>query len=426
METYAVVGLGYVGLGLAIAFSQHHQVYGYDISRDRIQQLLQHIDKNHDISSDALRHSKITFTHQLTDISRANFFIITVSTPAWYYTEPDLSPLISAVENIATVLKQGDTIVFESTVYPGTTEEICIPILEKISQLKSGQDFFVGYSPERINPGDRVHTLKNVPKIISGQTASALARVQKAYQSICEQVYPVSSIQTAEAIKILENTQRDINIAFMNEFTKIMHALSLNTHEIIEAAKTKWSFVPFKPGFVGGHCISIDPHYLAFKAKRMGVYPELVLTARHINDDITQFVIQSMLKLMVQNKIALQSITVGVLGISYKENVNDIRNSLALKLIKELRTYQQIKYVVHDPMNNDMTHLPMNIQLVSSLEEMQSVDIVLLLVGHDEYKKLGLIQILNICKKAVIFMDIPNLFVETVQDVNTKLLYWCL
>ena len=246
------------------------------------------------------------------------------------------------------MIKKGDIIVYESTVYPGATEDVCIPIIEKISHLKCGRDFNVGYSPERINPGDQQHTLKTITKIISAQNEQTLNAVQETYASICDSVYPVSNICTAESIKILENTQRDVNIALMNEFSKIMHALNLDMHEVLEGAKTKWSFVPYKPGFVGGHCISIDPHYMAFEAKRHGVYPELILAARKINDGITKFVIQSMTKLLIKNKVNTSDVSIGIFGVSYKENVPDIRNSLALKLFKELKTYG-FNCRVHDP-----------------------------------------------------------------------------
>jgi UDP-N-acetyl-D-glucosamine/UDP-N-acetyl-D-galactosamine dehydrogenase len=423
MATLAVLGLGYVGLGLAVALSQHHRVYGYDINSSRIEQLKHQLDKNYETEMFELKDKNIIFTDELNDIVVASFYIVVVSTPAYHYETPDLSPLISVTQALGRILKKGDVVVFESTVYPGTTEEVCIPILEQVSQLKSGNDFYVGYSPERINPGDLIYHLKNVPKIIAGQTPNALLKIKEIYQSICHTVYPVSSIKAAEAVKVLENTQRDVNIALMNEFTQIMHALELDTHEIIEAAKTKWSFLPFKPGFVGGHCISIDPHYLAFKAKRVGVYPQLILTARHVNDDMTKFVIQSLLKIMVQKKIALHDITIGILGVTYKENVNDIRNSLTLKLIKELRGLE-IKYMVHDPMNHVNTDFPWQLKLVDSLNAMKDVSVVILTVGHDEYKKQGFQSIIKKCHHAAIFMDIPNLFAHEINKNYPHLIYW--
>lgn len=423
MEKYAVLGLGYVGLSLCVAVGKKHCVYGYDINTARIQQLRRCIDKNYQIDTADLMSKNITFTDKISDLASVSFYIIAVSTPALYYETPDLSPLISVVEALGPWLKKGDIIVFESTVYPGTTEEVCIPILEQLSQLSSGRDFHVGYSPERINPGDPNYRLENIPKIISAQTACALTKIKEFYLTICHEVYPVSSIKAAEAIKVLENSQRDVNIAFMNEFTQIMHALELNTFEIIEGAKTKWSFLPFKPGLVGGHCISIDPHYLAFKAKREGVYPEMLLTARHINDGITQFIIQSMLACIVKNKLNIECLDIAILGITYKENVNDIRNSLALKLIKELRK-MKIEYHVHDPMNHVDTHFPLNLRLTPCLEAMNEASVVMLLVGHDDYQKMGIKKILSHFTNIKIFMDIPNLFVS--EDKPTNIIYWSL
>jgi len=408
-------------LGLATALSKKHTVLGYDISRERIAALKNNIDNNQLISDEQLKRSKVLYTNDIGDIKGANFYIVSVSTPAYYYETPNLEPLISAVRQLCKILKKGDVVVFESTVYPGTTEEICVPILEEASHLVNGEDFHVGYSPERINPGDQKHTLKNITKIISAQNRKTLKTIHETYSSICEKVYPVSSIQIAEAIKILENTQRDVNIALMNEFTKIMHALNLDTHEIIEGAKTKWCFLPFKPGFVGGHCISIDPHYLAFKAKRHGVQPDLILTARKINDGMTQFIIQSMLKILIQNNISTSNITIGILGISYKENTNDLRNSLALKLIKELGEYG-FNYRVHDPMSyvNLLETHNVNLEKLTSLK---NLSVVIIVVGHDYYRDIGLKNILKSCKSPCVVMDIPNLFVHE-RDTFKDILYW--
>ncbi len=424
MTIYAVLGLGYVGLGLAAALGKKAPTYGYDINSARINELKRHIDRNKQISSAELKKAAITYTDNIQDMALANFFMVTVSTPAQYYDTPDLKPLISAVKTLATILKKGDTVVFESTVYPGTTEEICIPLLEEISQLKNQLDFNVGYSPERINPGDNLNQLHNITKVIGAQNAKTLDKICQTYQSICEHIYPVSSIKAAEAVKILENTQRDVNIALMNEFTKIMHALGLNTHEIIEGAKTKWSFLPFKPGFVGGHCISIDPHYLAFKAKRVGVYPELILTARHVNDAMTEFVIKAMLNLMVQQKINLKKVVIGVLGLTYKENVNDIRNSLSLKLIKELKL-EGFKCLMHDPIAHTTMHDGRKIDLLPSIEGMKNASLIILTVAHDYYRDIGLTQLMALCKDKPIIMDIPNLFVEEAKQ-HPDLVYWSL
>ena len=417
MKTYAVVGLGYVGLGLAIALGRHHVVFGYDINQQRIEELEQHSDFNQQVEGDCLSSSKVIFTNNLEDIRTATFYIIAVSTPAYFYETPNLEPLINATEQIGPLLKKGDILVFESTVYPGTTEGICIPILEKTSGLTCGKDFNVGYSPERINPGDSVHTLKTITKIISAQNESTLKVIKETYHSICDTVYPVSNIATAEAVKILENTQRDVNIALMNEFTKIMHALNLNTHEIIEGAKTKWCFLPFKPGFVGGHCISIDPHYLAFVAKRHGVSPELILASRKVNDGMTQFVIQSMIKILIKHKIDTSNLTIGIFGISYKENVIDTRNSLSLKLVKELKEYG-FNCRIHDPFQHESS--PKIIQ--EHFHDLGELSVAIIVVAHDFYIN-KLEQIVRMCKTPTILMDIPNLFIKEHHQYK-NLTYW--
>lgn len=420
MKRYTVVGLGYVGLGLAVELAKHSPVIGYDIDKQRIYSLKKYQDRNQLISAEELHNSQITFTDNLTDIKNANFFIISVSTPAVFYEFPDLDPLIHAVKDIAKVIKKQDIIVFESTVYPGTTEEICIPILEKESGLQNGKDFHVGYSPERINPGDTEHTLKTITKIISAQNQETLQAIQQTYSLICDKVYPVSCIAAAEAAKLLENTQRDVNIALMNEFSKIMHALHLNTHEIIEAAKTKWGFVPYKPGFVGGHCISIDPHYLAFQAKRYGLYPDLLVTARKINDGMSQFVVQSLMQLLCTNHINTQNLSIGIFGITYKENVIDIRNSLALKMVKELKALG-FSCQLHDPLLENTEHLE-HLEIIP-LEKLKPIQVAIIISGHAWYKEHGLATILKSCVTHPIVMDIPNLFINNYQEY-ANIIYW--
>lgn len=419
MTTYAVIGLGYVGLGLAIALSKKHQVIGYDINKTRIEELKEKIDRNHQILKNDFNNRNLVLTYDVKDLKKATFYIISVPTPAFFYEIPNLNALIKATEQIAKIIKKDDIIVYESSVYPTTTEDICIPILEKHSKLKCGLDFNVGYSPERINPSDEIHTLQNITKIVSAQNAKTLKIIEKTYKSICDKVFPVSSIAVAEAAKILENTQRDVNIALMNEFTKVMHSLNINMHEVIEAAKTKWCFVPFKPGFVGGHCISIDPHYLSFIAKRHGVQPDLIMTARKVNDSMTQFVLQSMLKLLIQNKIALTDLKIGVFGISYKENVVDARNSLSLKLAKELKEFG-FKCVIHDPCDYHYTEELKGLKL-EKFNNMSNLSLAIVAVGHDFYRdKLQII--LDNCKYKML-MDIPNLYID--QHFNHKdLIYW--
>ena len=302
-RTYAVIGLGYVGIELLIAIAKSHDVIGYDKSKQRISQLIQGFDSNGIVDKQTLHHSSLELTDNINDIRKADFYIVTVPTPAFFYTLPDLKPLETASRELAKIIKSGDIIVYESTVYPGATEEICIPIIEEVSGLACGTDFNVGYSPERINPKDKVHTLEKITKVAGAQNTSTLKHITDLYEKICQSVHTVSSIKAAEATKILENCQRDVNIAFINEFSKIMHTLNINTREVITAAKTKWNFVDFKPGLVGGHCISVDPLYLAFKAERHGMHTNLILAARRVNDDMTHFIINEMFKYLVRLKV---------------------------------------------------------------------------------------------------------------------------
>ncbi len=417
----AIIGLGYVGLSLAVAFSKHYHVLGYDINAKRIQTLCNGVDYNNLFNIDELAATKdnLVFTNRIADIKQANFYTVSVATPAYFYETPNLKPLIAATESLATIIKKNDIIVFESTVYPGTTEAICVPILEKSSRLKVGKDFFIGYSPERISPGDKEHSLTTITKIISAQDQKTLKKIQDIYATICNVVYPVLNIRTAEAIKLLENTQRDVNIALMNEFAKIMHALNINMYNVIDGAKTKLGFIPFKPGFVGGHCISIDPHYLAFEAKRHGVQPDLILTARRINDDMTHFIIQSLLKLLITYQIDTKNLNIGLLGITYKENVLDLRNSLALKLYKELLSYT-FTCQLHDPIATNI-NAP-DIQL-TNIGKLKNLSVIIIAVGHDFYRDLGLAQIIKTGNTNVILMDIPNLFVEQAAELK-NLIYW--
>lgn len=423
MRKIAIIGLGYVGLGLALELSKHNSVIGYDISKNRIHELKDNVDSNLLFSTEELSQAKVHYVSEIDGIKEADFYIVSVSTPAHFYELPNLDPLVKATEQLATVLKKGDIVVYESTVYPGTTEEVCLPILEKISNLQSPQDFSVGYSPERISPGDTTHTLVNTPKIISAQNEKTLAIVEEIYKSCCRIVYAVSNIATAEAVKILENTQRDINIALMNEFSEIMHAMNLNVHEIIEAAKTKWSFVHFKPGFVGGHCISIDSLYLAFKAKRVNVQHDLILAARKINDGITTFVKNELINLLIKNNISFHNCTVGVFGITYKENIPDVRNSLALKFIKEIKA-AGINCKINDPLvnkNNIKSKYGLEIEEFDAVDD---ISVAIILVAHDVYRKAGLTKFLDKMGTKKIIIDIPNLFVDIKKSDNIH--YWSL
>ncbi|AHE66557.1 nucleotide sugar dehydrogenase [Legionella oakridgensis] len=418
---YAVIGLGYVGLELAMGLSKTVKVIGYDNSPERIEQLIHHYDKNKIFTKEQLQRSVIEYKNKLEDLKQANFYIVVVPTPVCH-SLPDLECLIKATRVLAGIIKKGDIIVYESTVYPGTTEEICIKLLEDISQMTCGEDFNVGYSPERINPNDTAHTLSTIVKIVSAQNQNTLREIVKVYQKVSS-VYPVMNIKVAEAAKVLENTQRDVNIAFMNEFARIMHALDINVQEVLDAAKTKWNFSDYKPGLVGGHCIAVDPLYLAFKAKQHGVEPSMILTARRINDDITHFIIEQMIKLLIKNRSNLNLITIGILGVTYKEDIPDIRNSLMLKLISELDEYQ-INYVIHDPHADKSLLLSKYHLKLVDFADLQELDVLLLGVGHTFYLNHGLSSIVSKLKQPGLFMDIPSLFKEVDKSDFKNIIFW--
>jgi UDP-N-acetyl-D-galactosamine dehydrogenase len=420
----AVIGLGYVGLSLAAGMSKKYTVHGFDISERRINELKDGYDSNNLISREELADSPVNYASMIQDIKTANFYIVTVPTPALYYELPDLEPVINATKMLGDIIKRGDIIVYESTVYPGATEEICQPLLEELSGLRCGVDFDIGYSPERISPNDSHYKLQNIVKVISAQNPQTLEIIQEVYSNCCDNLYPVSSIKTAEAVKILENTQRDVNIAFMNEFAQIMHALDLNVHEIIEAAKTKWSFVPFKPGFVGGHCISVDPVYLAFQARRFDSSRNLILEARKVNDGMPFFIINQLTRMLIRHDIPVKNCSVGVFGITYKENNVDFRNSLAIKFIKELKQYG-FQCQVHDPLaDGELFEKKYGIKLLP-FEEIHSVSVAIIVVGHDYYQEQGLERIAQKCTSPKLVMDIPNLFVNEAKN-EPNLLYWSL
>ena len=334
----SVIGLGYVGLPLAIEFGKKYNVVGFDINPKRINELKNKIDKTMEVSKkDMEEASYLSYSSNIRDIEDCNYYIVTVPTPIDENKKPDLKPLLSATKTVGSVLKKGDIVVYESTVYPGCTEEECVPVLENESELKFNIDFFCGYSPERINPGDKEHTLAKIKKVVSGSTKEAADKINKLYGSIIEAgTYPVSSIKVAEAAKVIENTQRDINIAFINELAIIFNKMGIDTQEVLEAAGTKWNFLKFKPGLVGGHCIGVDPFYLTFKSQRMGYHPEIILAGRRLNDNMGIFIANRIIKLMIKKGKKIEGAKILIFGITFKENVPDIRNSKVIGIIKEL------------------------------------------------------------------------------------------
>ncbi len=396
----AIIGLGYVGLPLAVEFAKKYKVIGFDINQQRIAALNAFNDSTLEIETSILKEiivektstSGLYLTSNSDDLSSATTFVITVPTPIDANKKPDLSPLYSATKMVAEVLKIGDIVIYESTVYPGATEEECVPILERVSNLKFNEDFYVGYSPERINPGDKERTVSKILKVTSGSTPEIATQVDELYASIIDAgTYKAPSIKVAEAAKVIENAQRDINIAFVNELSKIFRLMDIDTNEVLEAAGTKWNFLPFKPGLVGGHCIGVDPYYLAQKAISLGYNPEIILSGRRLNDSMGAFVAVETVKMMVKKDIPVKNANILVLGIAFKENCPDIRNSRAIDIINEIKIYD-INVDVYDPWATvSAVKHEYGIELISSIEDVTiKYDAVIIAVAHDEFKELNM------------------------------------
>lgn len=404
----AVVGLGYVGLPVAVAFGKKHVVVGFDINEQRIAKLKQNIDYTNEVTSQDLKEANIHFTNQYEDLRKTNFIIVAVPTPIDEYHTPNLTPLLKASETVAKGLSKGTIVVYESTVYPGVTEDECIPVLEKISGLKCGEDFFVGYSPERINPGDKEHTFTKIKKVVSAQTPEVLKVVSDIYASVVEAgVYKASSIKVAEAAKVIENTQRDVNIALMNELALIFDRMNIDTGEVLKAAGTKWNFLKFSPGLVGGHCIGVDPYYLTYKAESLGYYPQVILAGRRINDGMGAYVAQSLVKQMIKCGLQIQGSIVTVLGITFKEDVPDLRNSKVIDIISELQEYGINVQVTDSEANAEEAMHEYGVKLIKETD-LKPADAVILAVPHKAYvsKSWALSSFLK--EKASIIVDIKS------------------
>ena len=382
----AVVGLGYVGLPVAVAFGQTHPVVGFDIKLQRIAELQAGKDSTGEVSEGDLSRARIRFTNQVEDLKACDFFIVAVPTPVDSGNKPDLTPLVSASRSVGKALKKGDIVVYESTVYPGATEEDCVPVLEKESGLRFGVDFTVGYSPERINPGDREHTFTKIKKIVSGSDARTLDIVAQVYGSVVTAgVHRASSLKVAEAAKVIENTQRDLNIALMNELAVVFERMGIDTLEVLDAAGSKWNFLPFRPGLVGGHCIGVDPYYLTHKAEQLGYIPQVILAGRRIKDNMGRYVARSMIKLMLRNGLDVARCTVGVLGITFKENCPDTRNSKVVDIVRELQDHG-VKVVVSDP-HADVQELEHEYGIrLGKVDADHPVDSLVVAVAHREYR----------------------------------------
>lgn len=403
----AVIGLGYVGLPLAAEFGKHRSVVGFDINQKRIDQLNKGIDETLEVSKDELKEStQLRFSTDLSDLSSCNVFIVTVPTPIDEYKRPDLTPLIKASETIGKVLKVGDIVIYESTVYPGATEEDCVPVLENVSGLKYNQDFYAGYSPERINPGDKEHRVTTIKKVTSGSTPEIADLVDNLYASIVVAgTHKASSIRVAEAAKVIENTQRDLNIALVNELSMIFNELGIDTLEVLEAAGTKWNFLPFRPGLVGGHCIGVDPYYLTHKAQLIGYNPEVILSGRRINDGMGRFVASQLVKAMLHRCIQVNGARVLVMGFTFKENCPDLRNTRVVDVVKELQDYN-ITVDVYDPwINTAESEHEYGITPVLK-PEIGKYDGIVLAVGHRQFKDMGAQDIRGFGKSKHILYDL--------------------
>jgi UDP-N-acetyl-D-galactosamine dehydrogenase len=403
-----IVGLGYVGLPLAVEFGKIYNTVGLDINEDRISELRGFHDRTLEVTSDQLKSAtKLTFTSTPEDIHSASIFIVTVPTPVDKYNNPDLTPIRKATETVSKNLKQGDIIIYESTVYPGVTEDYCVPIIEKISGLQFNVDFFCGYSPERINPGDKNHTLTKIVKVTSGSTPDIADEIDALYSSIIKAgTFKASSIKVAESAKVIENAQRDINIAFVNELAKIFNLLDIDTSAVLEAASTKWNFLPFKPGLVGGHCIGVDPFYLAQKAKEVGYHPEIILAGRRLNDSMGPYAANQFIKLLIQGERRIKGEEVLVLGITFKENCPDIRNSRVIDIIRELQSFE-MKVSVYDPWadKSEVDH-EYGLRLLDSIEDINKYQGIVVAVGHDDFLQLDLHSSAN----QPIIYDIKGIF----------------
>ncbi|AUC86677.1 nucleotide sugar dehydrogenase [Polaribacter sp. ALD11] len=421
-DKIAIIGLGYVGLPLARLFATKYSVVGFDIDTNRVTELMSGVDSTLEVDEDTLKSvlvddvtglNGLFCTNSLEKIKDCNYYIITVPTPVDKNNRPILTPLIKASETVGSVLSKGDVVVYESTVYPGATEEDCVPVLERVSGLKYNIDFYAGYSPERINPGDKEHTVEKILKVTSGSNSEVGVKVDTLYKSVITAgTHLAPTIKVAEAAKVIENSQRDINIAFVNELAKIFNLMGINTHDVLEAAGTKWNFLPFKPGLVGGHCIGVDPYYLAQKAQEFGYNPEIILAGRRMNDSMGEYVASEVVKLMIKRDIRIKNAEILVLGITFKENCPDVRNTKAVDVISSLKEFG-INVTIYDPWANEKEVLrEYNLVSVKELPK-EKFDAVVLTVSHNEFKNL---DFLALKKENSLVYDVKNILDESLKD----------
>lgn len=415
----AIIGLGYVGLPLAVEFGKHKPTIGFDINENRILELKNGHDHTLEVSSDELKHvQQLAYTANIQDLQNSNFFIVTVPTPIDDFKQPDLTPLIKASQSIAKVLKKGDIVVYESTVYPGATEEVCIPELEKHSGLNFNQDFFVGYSPERINPGDKQRRVTNILKITSGSTPDVADYIDQVYNLIIEVgTHKAPSIKVAEAAKVIENTQRDVNIALINELALIFNKMGIDTEDVLKAAGTKWNFLNFRPGLVGGHCIGVDPYYLTHKAESIGLHPEIILAARRLNDRMGEYVATQLIKEMVKQRIQVVGARILVMGLSFKENCPDIRNTKIVDFIKALKEYD-LDLDIYDPWVDD-TEVQHEYGLAPIKTLQQGMyDAIVIAVAHNEFKSMSAQEFHALGKAKHVLYDLKYVLNKTDADLR--------
>ncbi len=418
-DKIGMIGLGYVGLPLAVEFGKVYKTVGFDINRQRVEELQSGHDHTLEVSDEELKQAQyLEYSADVDDLKDCNIYIVTVPTPINEYKQPVLTPLEKASELLGQVISAGDIVIYESTVYPGATEEVCVPILEKVSGLTFNQDFFVGYSPERINPGDKEHRVTNILKVTSGSTPEIADKVDALYKSIISAgTHKASSIKVAEAAKVIENTQRDVNIALINELALIFNRLGIDTEEVLLAAGTKWNFLPFRPGLVGGHCIGVDPYYLTHKAQAIGYNPEIILSGRRINDGMGEYVVSQLVKLMLQKRIHVRDANVLVMGLTFKENCPDLRNTRVVDIVAELKSYG-VNVDVHDPwVDKDEAVAEYNIRPVDQLLQ-GHYDAIILAVAHEQFKAMAIDEVRALTKPDSVIYDLKYLFPANQTDAR--------
>jgi UDP-N-acetyl-D-galactosamine dehydrogenase len=414
-----VIGLGYVGLPLAVEFGKKYQTLGFDINQSRVSELLSGHDSTLEVSDEELNQTHmLSYSHTVEDLKNCNIYIVTVPTPIDEYKQPDLTPLVKASEMLGKVVSKGDIIIYESTVYPGATEEVCLPVVEQVSGLTFNKDFFAGYSPERINPGDKEHRVTNILKVISGSNEEIADVVDNLYKSVITAgTHKASSIKVAEAAKVIENTQRDVNIALINELSIIFNKLGIDTLEVLEAAGTKWNFLPFRPGLVGGHCIGVDPYYLTHKAQTVGYHPEMILAGRRLNDGMGQYVVSQLVKKMLKQRIHVEGANILVMGFTFKENCPDLRNTRVIDIVEELKEYNTNVDVVDPWCSSEEAEHEYGLNLAREAKQ-GYYDAIILAVGHNEFKQLGADAIRKFGKTEHVLYDLKYLLDKNSVDMR--------